>query len=88
MIVFRHCGGAVPLSSYLKELIVDDPKIIGKGPLKADYFSVACGALRLALTEGQREVTIKKRSCDRRCQCIREYKEDYAKVKKLFLPQL
>lgn len=88
MIVFRHCGEEIPLSGFLKELIVDDPKIKGTGALGVDYFSAGCGALRLAITEGPLEIKLTRRTCERRCQCVREYESHPVKARKMFIPKL
>lgn len=85
-IVFRHCGGMLPFEDSLKEFVVDDPRMkIGK--LDVDCFSVAYGALRLAMADAGQHITITKRKCARRCKCLGHYQSDMAKVKRMFTPK-
>jgi hypothetical protein len=69
MIVFRHCGGELPLGRFLKEIILDDPQIETKN--KIDLFSAAYGALCLAMTDSALDARIRKRKCAAACRCRR-----------------
>ena len=87
MIVFRHCGGELPFKSYLKEIIVDDPQL-ETTKSKIDYYSMAYGALRLAITEGGIDVRIKKRKCPDHCGCLDVYQSDSGKSEAMFFPKI
>ncbi len=84
MIVFRHCGGELPFKKYLKGIILDDPGIQSKSGI--DYYSMAYGAIWLAMTDGGIEAKTKKRRCKANCTCKVEYKRDRSRTKGLFLP--
>ena len=84
MIVFRHCGGELPFKQYLQEIILDDPAIRSKTGI--DYYSMAYGAIRLAMTEGQIKARISKRECEKDCSCESDYKKDRRRTKELFVP--
>jgi hypothetical protein len=62
MTLFRHCGGRLPLLNHLEQLIVDDPRLRIDGEI--DCFSMAYGALKLAMSEGGTEAPIVRRTCD------------------------
>jgi len=85
MIVFRHSGGELPFAGHLKEVVLDDPslKLPGSG---IDYYSMAYGALRLALTEGGLDVEICKRICVDGCACRDSYRNDPGRTKQMFVP--
>ena len=86
MIVFRHSGGELPFGRYLKEVVVDDPKM--KKPGMIDFYSMAYGALTLAKTEGEVDVKIKKRRCPTDCKCVPGYKREPKRTIKMFFPKL
>lgn len=85
MIVFRHCGGRLPIKAALESVVLDDPKI---GTSKTDFFSFAKGALRLAMTEGSFSVPIDRRDCGPSCGCADEYTKDVKRVAEMFSPFL
>ncbi|HLK13604.1 MAG TPA: hypothetical protein VKT78_02265 [Fimbriimonadaceae bacterium] len=85
MIVFRHCGGELPFEGHLAEIVLDDPKL-KRTDADIDYFSMAYGALRLAMTEGGVEVPIRKRACSAKCSCVKEYQANEDSSKMLYVP--
>lgn len=87
MIVFRHCGGELPFRKNLREILLDDPRLSTKGS-RIDYYSMAYGALRLAVTEGDLDVGIKRRNCSRICKCLNDYKADPDWAKEVFIPRI
>lgn len=84
MIVFRHCGGRIPLSPYLKEIILDDPRRKTLGGI--DYYSMAYGALTLAKSQGGIDVKITRRVCPTECKCFNQYRTS-AKTRSMFWPE-
>jgi hypothetical protein len=62
MALFRHCGGRLPMLNHLQEVIVDDPHFSIDGEI--DCFSMAYGALSLAMTEGGIKAPIVRRGCN------------------------
>ena len=87
MIVFRHSGGELPLNGYLEGIILDDPEIAG-GTHKIDFFSMAFGALRLAMTEGGIKVPFHKRQCEESCKCKAQYQSDDKGVRTMYAPRV
>jgi hypothetical protein len=86
MILFRHCGGKLPLLNHLRRIILDDPHhCVGAD---VDCFSMAYGALRLAMSDGGIEVPIEKRSCDADCACRHNYLDDPGETERMFSPFL
>jgi hypothetical protein len=73
MIVFRHCGGKLPILGYLNKIILDDPKLQTDKD-QIDYFSMAFGALTLAMKQGAFDIPIEKRVCNQGCRCLDNYK--------------
>jgi hypothetical protein len=53
--------------------VLDDPKMWTESD-QVDYFSMAFGALRLAMKKGGFEVPIEKRACNQGCSCLHNYK--------------
>ena len=86
MVVFRHCGGRLPFGTFLKEIILDDPQM--KIETGEDLYSVAWGALSLALTDARLNVPITKRTCKHGCKCRREYAEDPKRTHAAFVPAI
>ena len=85
MLVFRHCGGALPFKSYLKKIILDDPKIEG---YEIDFYSLAYGALALAMLYGRIDVPIERRKCKDSCKCHGIYKSNHELVYKMYYPDV
>ena len=87
MIVFRHSGGELPFSRHLKGIILDDPKLeLPESGI--DYYSMAYGALRLALTEGRLDVPVRKRACTKLCGCRDYYRNAADRTKQMFVPMV
>ena len=85
MIVFRHCGGELPLKDYLKEIILDDPQLEVSDP-HIDYYSMAFGALKLAMAEGGIDSEIRKRECVKYCRCVKRYQSNTKWAEQMFFP--
>lgn len=83
MIVFRHCGGELPFGRFLEEIILDDPEMSKD---KADLYSVAYGALRLAMTDAGLNIPIRRRKCARRCGCVDHYQNKPNTTYRRFVP--
>lgn len=85
MIVFRHSGGELYFKDYLREIILDDPQLEVPEP-HIDYYSMAYGALRLAMTEGGIDAEISKRECRKYCRCVRRYQSNTEWAEQMFFP--
>jgi hypothetical protein len=87
MIVFRHSGGELPIKNYVQSILLDDPKI--ETSLEYDVFSLAFGALRSALEEGDmNDIKINKRKCDAFCHCGQHYNSDLHHMARMYAPWL
>lgn len=87
MIVFRHCGGELPIGDHLKKIILDDPRFETE-KYEIDYFSMAYGALKLATTEGGIKTPIEKRECVAGCSCLDDYNSGIVDPVTMFSPKL
>ncbi len=88
-IVFRHCGGELPIKKYLNKIILDDPMLVLETKkYDIDYFSMAYGAISLAMTEGGIDVPIEKRKCPSNCSCIEDYNDGTIDASKMFRPRI
>lgn len=87
MIVFRHCGGELPIHDHLNRIILDDPAL-ETTKYNVDYFSMAYGALTLAMTEGGIKVPIEKRKCGADCSCVEDYHTGEIDPVKMFRPKI
>lgn len=85
MIVFRHCGGELPIRDCIRAITIDDPAIDHP---RIDYLSLAAGALRLAQTEGGSNATLQPRQCGAGCSCVAEYHADRERTKRMFVPNI
>lgn len=83
MIVFRHCAGKLPILDHLNRVILDDPKL-QTDRYQIDYFSMAFGALALAMKQGGFDVPIEKRICNQGCSCLDSYKNGAIESEKMF----
>jgi hypothetical protein len=83
MIVFRHCGGALPIENCLEEIIVDDPRMKVDG---IDLYSAAVGALSLAMCDANLNITMTMRECAPRCSCRASYEHDEPATTQMFYP--
>lgn len=86
MVVFRHCGGQLPFGVYLKKIIIDDPHHTITGGI--DMYSMAYGALTLAMNESGLNVPIEKRVCKPGCSCQTTYAKNKTKLIKMFTPSI
>jgi hypothetical protein len=84
MVVFRHCGGALPFGRHLRQITLDDPKMNVEG---VDLFSAGFGALCLAMSDARLEVPINKRRCKIGCQCKSRYRQFEERTLEMFLPK-
>lgn len=87
MIVFRHCGGVLPFSSFLQLILLDDPDMVTEDE-GADLFSLGFGALRLAMSDADLDVTIRRRPCAAGCACKHAYQLDPTGTHAKFFPAL
>ena len=85
MTVFRHCGGKLPLQNHLRKIIIDDPGLRTRTD-QVDCFSMAYGAIRLAMAEGGIEVPVEKRSCGDDCGCRDDYLNGTVDAERMFSP--
>jgi hypothetical protein len=85
MIVFRHCGGALPFGPHLQRIVLDDPQ--RKTPGRIDYYSMAYGALTFAIAEGPVAAKIERRNCPAGCACNTHYSSDVAATREMFWPK-
>ncbi len=83
MIVFRHCGGIMPLADSFDHIILDDPRLKVDG---VDMYSGAVGALTLAACDAGMEITIEKRECARHCDCRQHYAGNNRRTSVMFTP--
>lgn len=83
MIVFRHCGGALPFGNFLQRIILDDPHMKVEG---IDLFSAGFGALALAMSDAGLRVPITRRKCRAQCGCTKTYAKADDRAVKMFLP--
>lgn len=86
MIVLRHCGGELPFGKHLKKIILDDPK--QKTNQDVDFYSMAVGALRLAMQDAGVDVPIKRRQCQEECECKNYWGGDNARLAAMFDPKI
>ncbi|MES9992833.1 MAG: hypothetical protein ABW098_12815 [Candidatus Thiodiazotropha sp.] len=83
MVVFRHCGGKLPIQGYLNRIILDDPKLQTDED-NIDYFSMAYGALKLAMREGGFDIPIVRRDCNQGCGCTSNYRQGTTNLDAMF----
>lgn len=87
MIVFRHCGGVLPFKNHIEKIILDNPQLEITEP-NVDYYSMAFGALRLAITEGKIDTEIIQRKCVSHCSCVSYYADNIDWAEQMFMPGL
>lgn len=85
MLVFRHCGGELPFRRFLKKIILDDPN--RKNDDGVDFYSMAVGALRLAMADSGMDVPIERRVCRAGCVCEEEYENDEERLFMFYDPK-
>ncbi len=86
IVVFRHCGGELPIRRFIKKIILDDPQRQTEDDL--DFYSMAVGALRLALQDADIDIQIERRECKHRCQCLDYWYEDDERLFYMFDPKI
>jgi hypothetical protein len=86
MILFRHCGGELPLKNYLKRILLDEPGLANTESV--NFYDMAVGALRLAMSDGGLDIPIVKRDCSRRCSCKSYYSSHTEFVYGMFDPKI
>ncbi|MCI1836871.1 MAG: hypothetical protein LKI62_09330 [Achromobacter ruhlandii] len=86
MIVLRHCGGSLPFGRHLKKIVLDDPKL--KTDEGVDIYSMAVGALRLAMQDANIDVPIERRQCNANCRCEAYWESDDDRLFKMFDPKI
>ncbi|HNP97095.1 MAG TPA: hypothetical protein PKJ63_15755 [Cyclobacteriaceae bacterium] len=86
MIVARHCGGALPFKRYLKRIILDDPNIQTED--NVDFYSMAVGALHLAMQDSGLDVPIQRRQCPQGCNCKEYWTRDSDRLFQMFDPKV
>lgn len=91
MIIFRHCGGELPLGEYVEEIILDDPWYnweVNHPKDNIDSYSMAYGALTYAMEIGNLKIPIKKRICQNTCKCRVDYSKEPDLIEKMFFPSI
>ncbi len=85
MAVFRHCGGKLPIQGYLSRILLDDPglEIRSQG---IDCYSMAYGALKLAMSDGGFDVPIVRYGCESGCASHDGYHTDDGRLLTQFSP--
>lgn len=86
MLVFRHCGGELPFKKFLKRIILDDPQRTTEEDV--DLYSMAVGALRLAMSDSGLDIPIERRVCRAGCKCNDNYGEDDERLYMMFDPKI
>lgn len=86
MLVLRHCGGELPFKKYLKKIILDDPRL--KNEDNVDLYSMAVGALRLAMNDGGLDIPIERRVCRANCECLDYYASDDDRLFMMYDPKI
>ena len=86
MLVLRHCGGALPFGSYLKEIVLDDPCRETKD--KVDTYSMSVGALRLAMGDAKINIPIHRRKCGNGCNCKDYWNKNNDRLSQMFSPKI
>ncbi|NWE15416.1 hypothetical protein [Pseudomonas yamanorum] len=86
MLVARHCGGELPFGSHLKKIVLDDPNYENNDGI--DAYSMAVGALRLAMQDAGLNIPIERRACRQGCACRQYWKSDRKKLRLMFDPKI
>ena len=86
MIVARHCGGELPFKRYLRKIILDDPNKETEDGV--DLYSMAVGALHLAMQDANLDVPIERRQCRHGCLCGEYWGEDDERLFQMFDPKI
>lgn len=86
MILARHSGGELQFGKYLKKVILDDPQFSTADGV--DAYSMAVGALRLAMEDAGIDVPIERRKCRPGCKCLEYWNDNEEKLLKMFDPKI
>lgn len=86
IIVARHCGGELPFKRYLSKIILDDPEMETYDGV--NFYSMAVGALRLAMQDAGIDVPIKRRKCNKGCSCKNYWRQDDERLFRMFDPKM
>lgn len=86
MLVFRHCGGELPFKKFLKRIVLDDPQRMSEEDV--DFYSMAVGALKLAMSDSDLDIPIERRICRVGCKCNDNYGEDDERLYMMFDPKI
>ncbi|MFV1468037.1 hypothetical protein VBY75_10175 [Idiomarina sp. HB] len=86
MLVFRHCGGELPFKKFLKRIVLDDPQRTSEEDV--DFYSMAVGALKLAMSYSDLDIPIERRVCRVGCKCNDNYGEDDERLYMMFDPKI
>lgn len=86
MVVLRHCGGELPFKKHLKKIVLDDPK--HKTAEGVDFYSMAVGALRLAMQDANINVPIERRICKEICNCKDFWDNNNDRLSAMFDPKI
>jgi hypothetical protein len=84
MIVLRHCGGAIGFGDHLTRIVLDDPN--SQTDDDVDFYSMAVGAIRLAMRDAGIDLPIEKRTCAARCTCRTYWNADQDRLHQMFDP--
>lgn len=82
MLIFRHCGGELPFKKFLKRIVLDDPARTSEEDV--DFYSMAVGALKLAMSDSDLDIPIERRVCRLGCKCNDNYGEDDERLYMMF----
>lgn len=86
MILARHSGGELPFKGHLRKIILDDPR--HEDDEGIDTYSMAVGALRLAMQDAGLDIPIERRDCRPGCVCRRHWNENDDRILKMFSPKI
>jgi hypothetical protein len=86
MLVARHCGGELPFGRYLNKIVLDDPE--RKTENDVDIYSMAVGALRLAMDDAKLDVPIERRECRPGCVCTDYWGANNDRLLQMFDPKI
>lgn len=67
---------------YGPALFVLDSELIAK------VYSIAYGALKLSMTEGELDIPISKRTCPDGCRCLDDYRDAIERTTTMFVPKV
>ncbi len=83
--MYQCIAGALPFKKYLKRIILDDPNIQTED--NVDFYSMAVGALHLAMQDWGLDVPIQRRQCRQGCNCKEYWTRDSDRLFQMFDPK-